>query len=127
MRIDALLNPLTVVTHGWQTLVDVANRMRFNDVGSAAVLDGDQIVGIITERDLTRAIADGADPQTMTVADYMTPEPAVISPTTDAREAARYMVDLGVRHLPVAVNGRLVGLISMRDVLLELVWTPEAS
>lgn len=128
MQVSALYNPLTVMANEWETLADVASRMRFNDVGSAAVLRDGALTGIVTERDLTRALADGVDPRAAVVSDYMTMEPAVVDPETDAKEAARIMVDGGIRHLPVVDDeGRLLGLLSVRDVLLELIWTPQQS
>jgi len=123
MKIDALYSSLTVVAQEWETLSDVANRMRFNDVGSAAVLREGKVAGIITERDLTRALADGTDPEIATVVDYMTPDPQVVTRETNAKEAARMMTDMGIRHLPVVEGDELVGLVSARDILIELIWT----
>jgi CBS domain-containing protein len=76
-----------------------------------------QHVGIITERDLTAAVAEGAEPVTTPVSDYMTPAPEVLRPDSDLADAAHLMLELGVRHLPIMGGGRLVGVLSMRDVL----------
>jgi CBS domain-containing protein len=73
--------------------------------------------GIITERDLTAAVAEGADPAMIPVSDYMTPAPEVPGPDSELADAARVMLELGVRHLPIMGGGRLVGVLSMRDVL----------
>ena len=123
MKIESLYNSLTVIANEWEALTEAASRMRFNDVGSAAVLRDGKVAGILTERDLTRAIADGVDLSAVTVADYMTPDPVVVTPETDAKEAARTMTDMGIRHLPVVEGDRLVGLVSARDILIELIWT----
>ncbi|HYZ91574.1 MAG TPA: CBS domain-containing protein [Actinomycetota bacterium] len=120
MKVDSLYSPMTVTASPRESLAEVASRMRFNDVGSAAILDHGNVVGIITERDLTRAMADGADIDTATVADYMTVDPVVVAPEQDAREAAWMMTQMGVRHLPVVEAGKLIGLLSVRDVLVEL-------
>lgn len=58
----------------------------------------------------------------------MTPDPSVVGPDTDAQEAARMMLDGGIRHLPVVDDdGELLGLTSIRDILVELIWTPQQS
>jgi CBS domain-containing protein len=101
-----------------ETLEEAADRMSWHEVGALPVFDGQQhLVGIITERDLTAALAEGADPIRTTVSDYMTPAPEVLRPDSELAEAAHTMLQLGVRHLPVVQNGRLVGVLSMRDVL----------
>jgi CBS domain-containing protein len=120
MRVDELTSPMDVVAYSGEVLADAASRMRYNDVGCVPVLDGHKLVGILTERDLARAAADGADPRVLEVADYMTPEPTVVAPGTDIREAVRIMVDAGVRHLPVVDRGELRGVMSMRDVISRL-------
>jgi CBS domain-containing protein len=127
MRVDQLSNPLDVVVFVGEALVDAANRMRFNDVGCVPVLDRGQMVGILTERDLTRAVADGADVKSAEVADYMTPEPIVVGPHVSVDEAAEIMVTTGVRHLPVVDRGQLVGVLSIRDIVLDRVWSRKAS
>lgn len=101
-----------------ETLDEAADRMRWHAIGALPVFDdGHRLVGIITERDLTAAVADGADPAATQVADYMTPAPAVLGPDSEFVVAARAMLELGVRHLPVVDGGRLVAVLSMRDVL----------
>ena len=62
-------------------------------------------------------MAEGADPVTTPVSDYMTPAPEVLRPDSELADAARVMLELGVRHLPIMRDGRLVGVQSMRDVL----------
>ena len=80
------------------------------------VHEGQHLVGII-ERDLTAAVAEGADRELTPVSDYMTPAPEVPGPDSELAAAARVMLELGVRYLPVVRGGRLVGVLSMRDVL----------
>ena len=62
-------------------------------------------------------MAEGAEPVTTPVSDYMTPAPEVLRPDSDLADAAHLMLELGVRHLPIMRGGRLVGVLSMRDVL----------
>ena len=102
-----------------ETLDEAADRMSWHQVGALPVFDGQRLVGIITERDLTAAIAEGADPTTTPVSDFMTAAPEVLRPDSDLADAVHTMLRLGVRHLPVMQGGRLVGVLSMRDVLEE--------
>ena len=117
---------LTVTAREEESLTDVAARMRFHNVGSAVVVSrGNVVVGIITERDVVRAVADGADVEKTRVGPYMTANPTVIGPETEVKEAARIMLQSGCRHLPVvAPNGRLMGLASTRDLLFDMLWAP---
>ena len=123
MKIEGFCSPLDVIARPEEPLADAASRMRFNDVGCVPVIDQGQLAGILTERDLTRAVADGADGRRVVVADYMTSEPIVVDPETDAIDASRIMIDAGVRHLPILKDGRLVGVVSMRDIVAELLWS----
>ena len=100
-----------------ESLDEAADRMSWHQVGALPVLEGQHLVGIITERDLTAALAEGADPMLTPVSDYMTPAPEVPGPDSELAAAARVMLELGVRHLPIMGGGRLVGVLSMRDVL----------
>ena len=100
-----------------ESLELAADRMSWYQVGALPVLEGQRLVGIITERDLTAALAERADPATTPVADYMTAAPEVLQPDSELTEAARLMLELGIRHLPVVRKGQLVGVLSMRDVL----------
>jgi len=97
--------------------------MRRSDVGSVVVirrLDDETIIGVLTERDIVRAIADGADPGATLVGDYMTGEATTATSQTRVVEAAQTMVGLGIRHLPVVDDGRSIGVVSLRDILIEL-------
>ena len=99
------------------TLEEAARRMRGNEVGSLVVMNDGRCIGIITERDLTRAIADGDDPHRARVLGYMTIRPITVTPETGIREAAAEMLETEVRHLPVGVGGELIGMVSLRDLL----------
>jgi CBS domain-containing protein len=105
-----------------QSLVDAAAQMRANRTSALAVLDGEAIVGIITERDFMRAIADGRDPAATHVSEYMTQSPRTIEADKLAAEAAAMMVKHHVRHIPVTDDGRLIGFLSARDLLTLTPW-----
>ena len=106
-----------VATHPHESLADVANRMRDHGVGAVAIMEDERLVGIITERDLMRAIADGLSPRVTPASRYMTPGPLTVGPEEDVGDAAAQMSARRIRHLPVMEQGKVVGLLSARDVL----------
>lgn len=119
MKVRELFRPEILTVALDETLVEAAARMDLNEVGALAVLREGELIGIITERDLTRALAEGADPRGASVEDYMTDRPVTVSPSTDASEAASRMLDVGARHLPVVDGGKVVGMVSARDLLVD--------
>ena len=117
MKVCARYRPVLVTVDGDESLVDAADRMRWYAVGALPVYERHALVGIVTERDLTAAVADGVDPARTLVRDRMTPAPATVAPDDEVADAARTMADLGVRHLPVVEGERLVGMLSIRDLI----------
>jgi CBS domain-containing protein len=97
------------------SLVDAARRMHERRVGAVVVLDGDRLVGIVTERDILRAVATGAIGGS--VADAMTHGPDTIGPDESAGQAAALMIHGGFRHLPVVDGNDVVGMLSIRDLV----------
>lgn len=99
------------------TVREAARRMKAEHVASIVITDPDQrAAGIFTERDLTdRVVADGLDPDTTPLSAVMTPCPVTTTPDTTVGEALRSMATNTLRHLPVVVDGRVVGIVSMRD------------
>lgn len=122
MLVSELMQPEVWQTYTDESLADAAIRMRDHGVGSLAVLDGDELVGILTERDLLWAIADGAAMNVTRVGTYMSTPPIVASPETDVVAASRTMVEHDVRHLPVVEAGQLKGMVSARDLLIVEAW-----
>lgn len=98
-------------------LTEAASLMRSGRVSSLAVLDAAGIVGIVTERDITRAVADGRQPAEIHVSEYMTQSPLTIDISEKAETAATLMHLHRIRHLLVTDRGRVAGCISTRDVL----------
>lgn len=117
MRVWEHCHHVLITTQPDDTLVDAAGQMNCYQIGALPVYDERKLVGIITERDLTAAIAEGIDPATTKVVEYMTEQPVIVAPDDELDVAARRMAELGVRHLPVVDGGRLVGVLSMRDLL----------
>lgn len=101
-----------------ETLADIAGRMTFYRIGALPVYQQHRLIGIVTERDLVAAVAEGANPATTIVADYMTDGPVTAAPDDELAVAANRIAELGIRHLPVVDRGRLVGMLSMWDLLL---------
>ncbi len=118
-KVRSLMKPGLPAADPSEPLAQVAGRMRADRVGAMAVMDRGGLVGIITERDLLRAMADGMSPVATHAGDCMTAEPWTIGSDEEAVDAAEKMLAHGIRHLPVVEEGRVVGLISARD-LLEL-------
>jgi CBS domain-containing protein len=117
MKVSDLQHHELFTAQADESLDMAADRMNWHQVGALPVLDGQRLVGIITERDVTAAMAEGADPTITPVSDYMTPAPEVLRPDSDLADAAHVMLELGIRHLPIVRSGCLVGVLSMRDVL----------
>jgi CBS domain-containing protein len=118
MRVWERCHHVLITTQPDDTLVDAAGQMNCYQIGALPVYDERKLIGIVTERDLTAAIAEGIDPAITRVVEYMTEEPVTVAPDDDLEVAARRMAELGVRHLPVVDGGRLVGVLSIRDLLI---------
>jgi CBS domain-containing protein len=99
-----------------ETFEHVATLLHDNAISSVVVMDGDRLAGIVTERDLVNLVADGKDPRTTTATERMTKNVDTVGPRTDIAEAAEHMARLRIRHLPIVDEGRLVGIISIRDL-----------
>jgi CBS domain-containing protein len=99
------------------SVADAVAEMNRHRVGSVLVIDGGQLVGIFTERDvLRRIVGAGLDPRATSVADVMTNGVITISPETTIEETMRIFTEKRCRHLPVVEGGQLVGTISIGDV-----------
>jgi CBS domain-containing protein len=111
------------------TIGHAAEKMVQHEVSAIVVADSpySRLLGIVTERDLTRAVAGRVHTSEARVREWMTPEPKTVSESMDPVEAVQIMVDGRFRHLPVVdENGRAVGIVSIRD-LAEWSVTTQAS
>ena len=99
------------------TVREAARKMSERHVAAVLVTESDDTLeGIFTERDLLdRVVVPGLDPDTTPLSKVMTPRPATVAPGETVRDALAIMDAKGVRHLPVAVEGRVLGVVSMRD------------
>ena len=98
------------------SIAEAARQMIEIDTGAAVVLEGGQLGGMISERDLLRYLSAGAEPGA-TVADRMTRHVLTASASTSLPEAMAMMVDGHFRHLPIVDSDRVIGMISMRDLM----------
>jgi CBS domain-containing protein len=123
--VDDLYRPGAITATADDSLEQVAARLQGKDISALVILDGDRLVGIITERDIVRAVADRRDLADGIAGEYMTLAPATVGLETPLAEVARTMLAYGVRHLPVVVAGDVLGMVSARDLLeLESATTP---
>jgi CBS domain-containing protein len=99
------------------TLRSVSAVLAELDIGVALVARPDDSVGIVSERDVVRALADGADPDEVWAADVMMEEIVVAEPEETILDVAQRMVEEGVRHVAVVERGVIVGVVSARDLL----------
>jgi len=97
------------------TIGEAAAKMTEADVGAVVVADYGRIIGILTERDIMRAVARRTHSSVTRVREWMTADPITVEPSEDAEQAARTMLEHGFRHLPVIADGRPVGIVSLRD------------
>jgi len=107
-------------------VVEAAAGMVKANVGSAIVMQGRFLAGILTERDVLRAAASGDDLRVSLVSDWMTPDPQSASADTSVEEAAGIMPKNGFRHLPVLDGRTVCGVVSLRDLFATRIRRPQA-
>lgn len=112
-----VMTPGVVAVRPDASLVEAARLMREQDIGDVVVADGQHVVGLLTDRDITvRAVADGVDPQTVSAQAVCTPNPLTVSPGDPVTQAVALMRARAVRRLPVVEDGLPVGMVSLGDV-----------
>jgi signal-transduction protein with cAMP-binding, CBS, and nucleotidyltransferase domain len=126
-RVQRLAMRPAVYVHGNDSLRQVATTLVEESIGAALVRGPHGASGIVSERDLVRAISDGADPDRTRAADVMSEEMVMVEPGDDVLAAAHRMLDNEVRHLPVIQDDVTYGMVSARDALRALVEAREAA
>lgn len=105
-----------------QTVLDAIKVLAQEDIGAAIVMSGGRIAGIFSERDYTRKIVlKGRSSDTTKVQEVMTPNVIVVSPRTKTRECMQLMSEKNIRHLPVVEEGRCIGMVSIRDIVSDII------
>ncbi|MGH2659521.1 MAG: CBS domain-containing protein [Actinomycetota bacterium] len=116
MQVADIMKADVKSTSPGDTFANVARLLHDNTISSVVVMDGDRLAGIVTERDLVNLVAEGLDPRTTKLGDRMSTNLDTVEPRSDIAEAAEHMARLRIRHLPVVDKGKLVGIISIRDL-----------
>ncbi len=108
------------------TVLDAARKMTTAKVGALAVIENGRLVGIFSERDLmTRVVAEGLDPATTKVLRVMTADLVVVDADESLEACLGRMKQLHVRHLPVVSNNELVGMLSVRNLLMVVAFAKD--
>lgn len=121
MRIcDLIKNQETYKAEMGQTVLETARAMVQHNIGAVPVMQGNKLVGIFSERDLMkRVVAEGRDPRSTCLAEVMTDDPLTVSMQDELEACMTLMRRHNFRHLPVCHEGQLVGIVSLRDILLH--------
>ena len=121
MQLREIMTPSPEIVHPEAAVKEAAAKMRALNVGALPVCDGDRLVGLITDRDITvRATADGRDPAQTKIRDAMTDDIVWCYEDQDIEEAARIMAEKQIRRLPVLNRSkRLVGIVSLGALVVN--------
>ena len=118
MKVSDIMTAATLTDAPNDTLAEASAKMCQQQTGSLLIMEGENLKGIVTERDVLRAVAEGNDPKSCDIADVMTSDPVTIDPETNLNEAAKIMFEKWFRHLPVVDSQKkVVGIISLRDLM----------
>ena len=117
MQVRNLMRREVFAVQPGQTLREAAKVMNEHGVGAAVVMDGERLAGILTERDVLRAVATGDDPDQARVEQFMTRDVVAAAPNWDVAVAASEMTECHFRHLVVQESTRVLGVLSVRDLL----------
>jgi CBS domain-containing protein len=125
MTLRDLMNTRVATTTPGAPVAEAAAAMVAANVGSAVVMQGRFLAGILTERDVLRAAASGQDLSASFVSAWMTPDPHSASPDTPTEEAAQIMLLHGFRHLPIVEGREVCGVVSLRDLFASRIRRPQ--
>jgi len=104
------------------TVLEAIKILAREDIGAAAVISDGKLVGIFSERDYTRKIVlQGRQSETTRVEEIMTANVICVNPRTKTRDCMALMSEKGIRHLPVVDEGRVVGMVSIRDIVTDII------
>jgi CBS domain-containing protein len=115
-----LLNDRTLfIMSAEQTVLEAARSMSALNIGAVPVTEEGRLVGVFSERDiLRRVVVTGADPATTLVREVMTEDPCIVTPYDTIDHCMMLMKQHGFRHLPICIDDRVIGFISLRDLVL---------
>jgi CBS domain-containing protein len=115
--VSEVMTKASITESASEPIKAAASRMWAQQTGSLLVMEGEALIGIITERDVMKCIARGLDVNATPVSAVMTRGVQTVSPYTSVGDAARQMASRWIRHLPVVEDGRVVGMVSQRDLV----------
>jgi CBS domain-containing protein len=120
MKIREIMSANIVKATPDNTLTDIALMMKNEDIGVLPAVEDDELIGIVTDRDIVvRAIADGKDPSSTTVAEIVSEDVESVSPDDNVEKAAKIMADRQIRRLPVVEDRRVAGMVSLGDIAVK--------
>jgi CBS domain-containing protein len=120
MKISDLMTSEPATLDVMNTAAEAATVMAERDVGDVIVRDGEQVCGIVTDRDIVvRAVAENRNPVTVPLGDICSRSVVTLSPDDSVDDAVRVMSEQALRRLPVVVDGRAVGIVSLGDLAVE--------
>ena len=117
MRINEIATKQVIGVAADDSLRAAGKHLADDEIGALLVFDSTGEAGIFSERDLTRAVADGVDLDETGVEEYMTESPIHLDERASVDEAIRAMTEYGIRHVPMSRAGAVIGMISARDIL----------
>lgn len=117
IRVSEAMSGELVTMSSASSLAEAASVMSQKRVGSVLIMDGERLAGILTERDIVRAISNDIGAPRDEIAHWMTAAPKTVEVDTSLEAARDLMDSTHIRHLPVTKGGRLVGMLSMRDLI----------
>ena len=115
--VERLVSGPVVEAHTDDTLTRIAELMIEDSIGLVVIRDQNPIVGVVSERDIVAAVADGVDFESERAADVMAMDTVTIDAASPISEARTMMETGGMRHLPVLKEGKVIGVVSIRDLL----------
>lgn len=127
MQLHGLVGGSAEVIGPDASLFDAAEHMIKSGVGYLGVISRRELVGILTEHDIVEAVAADADPESATVAEWMSEAPDTMSSAVSVGEAAAWLLEAGYHHLPVMDGNELLGIVTVKDLLWALVDISPAS
>lgn len=118
MRVSDIMTAAAVTDSPDDTLAEASSKMWQQQTGSLLVMENNQLIGIVTERDVLKHVAEAGEPKTVSLRDVMSTDVVTIPPETSLHDAAQIMFEHWFRHLPVvSSDGAVLGVISLRDLL----------
>ncbi|KOU61814.1 oxidoreductase [Streptomyces sp. MMG1533] len=119
-HVSDIMTSAPVTVEPQTSVTAVARIMRDQDLGAVIVTDGDDLRGLVTDRDLVvRSLAEGGDPEQTTVAGACSDDLVTLTPEDDLDHAVELMREHAVRRLPVVEGGRPVGIVALADLAME--------